>query len=53
MPRNESADIPTTTWLLTEDMARPEAADSETKLRILTIPGMLEANYIAAEARST
>ena len=45
--------IPATLWALTQDLARPEAADPETKLRILTIRGMLETNYNASEARST
>ena len=45
--------IPATLWALTQDLARPEAADPETRLRILTIRGMLETNYDASEARST
>jgi CHAT domain-containing protein len=53
IPTNESANMPAVIWGLTEDLARPEAADPETKLRILTIRGMLETNYNAAAARST
>ena len=53
IPPNESVSIPATLWALTQDLARPEAADPETKLRILTIRGMLETNYNASEARST
>ena len=52
-PPNESASISATLWALTQDLSRPEAADPETKLRILTIRGMLETNYDASEARST
>ena len=53
IPPNESVSIPATLWALTQDLARPEAADPETRLRILTIRGMLETNYNASEARST
>jgi len=53
IPPNESVSIPATLWALTQDLARPEAADPETRLRILTIRGMLETNYDASEARST
>ena len=45
--------IPATIWSLTQDLTRPEAADPETKLRILVIRGMREINYDAGEARST
>ena len=38
---------------LTQDLRRPEAEDAETRLRILTIRGMLETNYDAAQARSS
>jgi hypothetical protein len=38
---------------LTEDLKEPGAEDSETKLRILTIRGMLEINYDANQARIT
>jgi tetratricopeptide (TPR) repeat protein len=53
IPQNESVSIPATLWALTQDLARPEAADLETRLRILTIRGMLETNYNASGARST
>ena len=53
IPPNESVSIPATLWALTQDLARPEAANPETRLRILTIRGMLETNYDASEARST
>jgi CHAT domain-containing protein len=53
IPPNESVSIPATLWALTQDLARPEAADPETRLRILTIRGMFETNYDALEARST
>jgi CHAT domain-containing protein len=53
VPPNESLSVPATIWELTQDLARPEAADPETKLRILTIRGMFETNYDAARARST
>ena len=53
IPPNESVSIPGTILRLTEDLAAPAAQDPETKLRILTIRGMLEINYDAAEARAT
>jgi CHAT domain-containing protein len=53
IPPNESANSPLTIVSLTQDLARPEAAVPETRLRILTIRGMLETNYNAAEALST
>jgi CHAT domain-containing protein len=53
IPPNESVSVPATLWALTQDLARPEAANPETRLRILTIRGMLETNYDASEARST
>jgi len=53
IPTDESVSIPSTSWALRQDLARPEAADPETKLRILVIRGMLEINYDAGEARST
>ena len=52
-PPNESANSPLTIVSLTQDLARPEAVEPETRLRILTIRGMLETNYNAAEALST
>ncbi|RSL18680.1 CHAT domain-containing protein [Edaphobacter aggregans] len=53
IPPNESANSPLTIVSLTQDLARPEAAEPEIRLRILTIRGMLETNYNAAEALST
>lgn len=38
---------------MTRDLARPEAQNPETRLRILTIRGMIEVNYDAAMARTT
>src|SRR5215472_6803507 len=52
-PNAEASSLTATIFGLTEDLARPEAADPETRLRILTIRGMLEVNYDAAPARST
>jgi tetratricopeptide (TPR) repeat protein len=52
-PNAESSSLTATIFGLTEDLARSEAADPETRLRILTIRGMLEVNYDAASARST
>jgi tetratricopeptide (TPR) repeat protein len=53
IPPNESVSIPGTILGLTQHLATPEAHDPETKLRILTIRGMLEINYDASQARST
>jgi len=53
IPSNESVSIPATILTLTQDLARPEAVDPETKLRILVVRGMLEINYDATQARST
>lgn len=53
MPPDESGSIRDKIVQLTEDLRRPEAEDAETQLRILTIRGMLETNYDAAQARST
>ena len=38
---------------LTADLSLPQAQDPETRLRILTILGMLEVNYDSAMARAT
>ena len=48
-----SISIPAQIALLRSDLNLPEAKDPETRLRILTILGMLEANYDAAMARET
>ena len=53
IPPDESVSIRQTILRLDRDLATPEAQDPETKLRILTIRGMQEVNYDAAEARST
>jgi CHAT domain-containing protein/tetratricopeptide (TPR) repeat protein len=52
-PNSESSSLTSTIFQLTNDLARPEAADPETRLRILTIRGMLETDYDAASARTT
>jgi CHAT domain-containing protein len=52
IPEDESVDLPGTILSLTADLTRPEAADPETRLRILVIRGMLEIDYDAAAARS-
>jgi hypothetical protein len=48
-----SRTIPSQIAELRGDLSRPEAGDSETRLRILTILGMLETNYDAGMARDT
>jgi hypothetical protein len=53
IPPDESVSFRQTILRLDRDLATPEAQDPETKLRVLTIRGMLEVNYDAAEARST
>jgi len=53
VPPNESVSVPATILQLTEDLQKPEAQDEETRLRILTIRGMLQTNYDATEARAT
>lgn len=55
MPANSegSTSVPTQIALLTTDLTLPEARDPETRLRILTILGMLETNYDAGMARDT
>jgi len=53
IPHAEARSIPGTILELTRDLARPEAQDPETRLRILTIRGMIEVNYDAAMARDT
>lgn len=52
-PNSENSSLTATIFGLTNDLASPAAADPETRLRILTIRGMLETNYDAASARST
>src|ERR1700744_5250035 len=48
-----SRTIPSQIAELRGDLNRPEASDPETRLRILTILGMLETNYDAGMARDT
>ena len=45
--------VPAQIVTLQNDLALPEARDPETRLRILTILGMLETNYDAGMARDT
>ena len=49
----ESASLADTIYTLTQDLKKPEAADSETRLRILEVRGMIENNYDASLARQT
>jgi CHAT domain-containing protein len=53
IPPDETVSVPQNILKLTEFLATPEAQDEETKLRILTIRGMLEINYDAAQAKAT
>ena len=48
-----STSIPSQIALLRNDLDLPEAQEPETRLRILTILGMLEVNYDSAMARQT
>ena len=48
-----STTIPSQIALLRSDLNLPEAQDPETRLRILTILGMLEVNYDSGMARQT
>jgi CHAT domain-containing protein len=53
IPPDETVSVRQNILKLTEFLATPEARDPETKLRILTVRGMLEVNYDAAQARAT
>jgi CHAT domain-containing protein len=53
IPPNQSVDIPATIWSLTADLAQQGASDPETRLRILTVRGILQTNQDAAQARAT
>src|SRR5271168_1284477 len=53
IPPDESGSLRSTILLLNKDLSQPEAADPETRLRILVIRGMKEINFDATEARST
>jgi sensor histidine kinase regulating citrate/malate metabolism len=48
-----STSVPTQIAELRHDLELPEAQESETRLRILTILGMLEVNYDSGMARQT
>jgi len=48
-----SISVPAQLAELTTDLSLPQAQDPETRLRILTILGMLEVNYDSAMARAT
>lgn len=48
-----SISVPAQLAELTVDLSLPQAQDPETRLRILTILGMLEVNYDSAMARAT
>ncbi len=50
IPADESGSARANILKLTEDLKDPGAEDSETKLRIMTIRGMLEINYDANQA---
>jgi CHAT domain-containing protein len=53
IPPNESVDIPATIWSLTADLTQLGANDPETRLRILTVRGILQTNQDAAQAHAT
>jgi CHAT domain-containing protein len=53
IPPNQSVDIPATIWSLTADLTQPGASDPETRLRILTVRGMLQTNQDASQALAT
>lgn len=53
IPHAESRSLSGTILELTDDLKLPAAQDPETRLRILTIRGMIEVNYDAAMARDT
>ena len=48
-----SISVPAQIVLLTHDLALPEAQEPETRLRVLTILGMLEVNYDSGMAQKT
>lgn len=49
----ESTSLADTIYALTQDLSSPEAADAETRLRILLVRGTIENNYDAGMARQT
>ncbi len=53
VPADETGSVEAKILQLSEDLKKPEAKNSDTYLRILTVRGMLETNYDARSARST
>ncbi len=53
IPPDQSVDIPATIWALTRDLTQPGASDPETRLRILTVRGILQTNQDASQALAT
>jgi hypothetical protein len=53
IPADETVSASTYVVLLTNDLQKPEAQEPETRLRILTILGIIETNYNAALALPT
>jgi CHAT domain-containing protein len=53
IPHAESRSLPATILELTDDLKLPAAQDPETRLRVLTIRGMIEVNYDAGMSRET
>ena len=53
IPADESTNIPATILRLKKALTTSDGQDPATKLRILTIRGMLEINYDASEAHTT
>jgi CHAT domain-containing protein len=53
IPPDQSIDIPAAIRMLTTDLALPAASDPETRLRILTVRGILQTNQDAAQAHAT
>jgi CHAT domain-containing protein len=53
IPPDQSVDIPVTIWSLTTDLTQPGASDPETRLRILTVRGIIQTNQDAAQALAT
>ena len=52
IPPDESGNLQSTILMLNRDLSLPEAADPETRLRILVVRGMKEINFDATDARS-
>ncbi len=52
-PHMEAGRLPELIWRLTQYLTLPEAQDPQTRLRILTIRGMIETNYDGAAGQST